>query len=84
MTADKMGGPAFPTPVADDRDCAGRFVSGYGGMTLWDYFAAAALTATRRCTNGATENTRITASIAASIADAMMEERAKRMEQSND
>lgn len=37
------GGPAFPVPVDNDCDCHGRFTSGYGGMTLRDYFAAAAL-----------------------------------------
>lgn len=39
----KNGGPAFPLPVDDDRDCRGLFESGYGGMTLRDYFAAKAM-----------------------------------------
>jgi len=43
MSAIDNGGPAFPLPVQDDRDCNFRFASGYGGMTLRDYFAAAAL-----------------------------------------
>lgn len=36
------GGPAFPLPVKDANCCA-RLDSGYGGMTLRDYFAAKAL-----------------------------------------
>lgn len=40
---DKTGGPAFPLPCQEDIDCAGRAKSGYGGMTLRDYFAAKAL-----------------------------------------
>jgi len=43
MSTVNDGGPAFPMTVEDDRDCAGRFASGYGGMTLRDYFAAKAL-----------------------------------------
>lgn len=35
----KNGGPAFPLPDDDDRDCLGRFESGYGGMSLRDWFA---------------------------------------------
>src|SRR5690606_41040202 len=36
------GGPAFPLPV-EDLQCRSRFESGYGGMTLRDYFAAKAM-----------------------------------------
>lgn len=36
------GGPAFPLPVAD-QECCGRFESGYGGMSLRDWFAAKAI-----------------------------------------
>ena len=36
------GGPAFPLPVNDEQ-CRARFDSGYGGMTLRDYFAAKAM-----------------------------------------
>ncbi len=36
------GGPAFPLPV-EDLQCRPRFESGYGGMTLRDYFAAKAM-----------------------------------------
>lgn len=45
MSTVNDGGPAFPMTVEDDRDCAGRFASGYGGMTLRDYFAAKAMNA---------------------------------------
>ena len=34
------GGPAFPVPVQDDRDCYSRYASGYGGMSLRDWFAS--------------------------------------------
>ena len=37
--------PAFPATVQDDRDCANRFASGYGGMSLRDWFAGQALAA---------------------------------------
>src|SRR5690606_29234698 len=40
----KDGGPAFPLPV-EDLQCRFRFESGYGGMTLRDYFAAKAMAA---------------------------------------
>ena len=36
------GGPAYPLPV-DNEQCRARFESGYGGMTLRDYFAAKAM-----------------------------------------
>lgn len=39
----KDGGPAFPATVQDDIDCAGRYVAGYGGMSLRDWFAGKAL-----------------------------------------
>jgi hypothetical protein len=39
MTTKQDGGPAFPLPV-DDLGCHGLFASGYGGMSLRDYFAA--------------------------------------------
>lgn len=38
----KTGGPAYPLPVNDEQ-CRARFDSGYGGMSLRDYFAAKAL-----------------------------------------
>ena len=44
------GGPAFPLPPSldgeSDREIAyATYTSGFGGMTLRDYFAAAALAA---------------------------------------
>lgn len=36
------GGPAYPLPVNDEQ-CRARFDSGYGGMSLRDAFAIAAL-----------------------------------------
>lgn len=41
MTTDKLetGGPAFPLPCDDDRDCFSRANSGYGGMTTRTYAA---------------------------------------------
>jgi hypothetical protein len=45
MSTPDDGGPAFPRPVQDDRDCAGRFTSGYGGMSLRAYFAGQAMQA---------------------------------------
>lgn len=33
------GGPAYPIPCEDDRDCGPRFESGYGGMSLRQYAA---------------------------------------------
>jgi len=37
------GGPAFPLPVNADIDCAGRFASGYGGISKREWFAGMAL-----------------------------------------
>jgi hypothetical protein len=34
------GGPAFPISLECDMDTGQRFRSGYGGMSLRDYFAA--------------------------------------------
>lgn len=42
MTTKHTGGPAFPLPVAD-QECCGRFESGYGGISMRDYFAAKAI-----------------------------------------
>jgi hypothetical protein len=39
------GRPAFPLPCEADVDCAGRAKSGYGGMTLRQYYAGQALSA---------------------------------------
>lgn len=87
------GGPAFPLPV-EDMQCRSRFESGYGGMTLRDYFAArfaaAMMTATssdhdypnidyQRDVGGPTVAERV-ATIAYRMADAMLKAR----EASND
>ena len=37
------GGPAFPLPVNADIDCAGRFASGYGGISKREWYAGMAL-----------------------------------------
>jgi len=42
MSTQDDGGPAFPIPVDDDRDCVSRIASGYGGMSLRDAMAIAA------------------------------------------
>lgn len=42
MTSKTDGGAAFPLPVNDAR-CRARFESGYGGMSMRDAFALAAL-----------------------------------------
>jgi len=65
-----MGGPAFPV---FPETMAGR-ASAYRGMTLWDYYAAAALSCLGPDRLGKNH-----ASIAAEIADAMLTERRKRM-----
>lgn len=43
------GGSAFPLPVERDQDCFDRLESGYGGMTLRDYFAAKAMQSMAVC-----------------------------------
>lgn len=42
-TEKKTGGPAFPIFCEDHRDLASLASSGYGGMTIRDYFAARAM-----------------------------------------
>lgn len=39
MSERNDGGPAYPVPCQDDRDCGPRFESGYGGMSLRDAMA---------------------------------------------
>ena len=63
-----MGGPAFPVGSGDMRDPT--------GMTLWDYYAAAALAGV----SVNVEHAELAADWAARCADAMIEERAKRTE----
>ena len=72
MSNEKMGGPAFPVGSGDMRDPT--------GMTLWDYYAGAALTGylTDPCATG---NFAVYARDAANQADAMIAERAKRMDE---
>lgn len=43
MTHKHNGGPAFPLPCDDHRDFHAVFESGYGGISIRDYFAAKAL-----------------------------------------
>lgn len=43
MTTKNTGGPAFPLPCDDHRDFNAVFESGYGGLTMRDYFAAKAM-----------------------------------------
>lgn len=65
--------PAFPLPVGD-QECCGRFKSGYGGMSLRDYFAAKALQGLLSGRNYIAEtNVRL----AYEYADAMLKEREK-------
>ena len=74
MSNEKMGGPAFPVGSGDMRDPT--------GMTLWDYYAAAALTGVESANGAGCEilSPEKSAHIAAQLADAMLAERAKRME----
>lgn len=39
MSERNDGGPAYPIPCQDDRDCGPRFENGYGGMSLRQYAA---------------------------------------------
>lgn len=43
MSKEQNGGPAFPSPMQDDRDCHARNESGYGGLSVRDWFAGQAL-----------------------------------------
>lgn len=70
------GGPAFPLPVAD-QECCGRFESGYGGMSLRDYFAAQWLKGYMANPNTPDMTTDKVAQYAYLMADAMLKEREK-------
>ena len=72
------GGPAFTLPVTD-QECCGRFESGYGGMSLRDYFAAKAMQAWVSDASflGTEEHIDKAVSISYGIADAMLKEREK-------
>ena len=82
---DKTGGPAFPSDVAvgpsGDVYASGEY-SGSPGMTLLDYFAAAAMTAywsadLRQEPDMRAHESHV-AAIAYAIADAMLAEKARR------
>jgi len=82
MDNDKMGGPAFPMPMTmmgeESEHIANEPES---GMTLWDYYAAAALNGIEASqgNNGSYVSTsEKVAKIAGERADAMLAERAKR------
>lgn len=73
----KDGGPAFPLPVEDDRDCFSMANSGYGGMSLRDYFAAKAMQgqlAYGKCNDMSTDGV---AAFAYAYADAMLAARSR-------
>ena len=76
-----MGGPAFPVPMTmDDKGNfhhSAEHPDNIGGMTLWDYYAAAALPAFIAHPGCPPEEW---AESAAAQADAMLAERAKRTE----
>ena len=70
------GGPAFPCTVQEDIDCYPRYVAGYGGMSLRDWFAGQALASMD--TDGYTlTGIHRLARRAYDIADAMLAEREK-------
>lgn len=76
MSMRDMGGPAYP--VNDHSELLDE------GMTLWDYYAAAALSRladTRQTNDLPLENARAdnSARLAAKYADAMLEERDERI-----
>ena len=82
MNAPKMGGPAFPVPNSAN-------VNGQEGMMLWDHYAAAALPAvisgllgghTLTANGGEPITEEHIAEQTAEFVDAMLAERAKRME----
>lgn len=75
MSTNNDGGPAFPVPVQEDWQCASRFTSGYGGMTLRDYFAGQSLAGL--CASGAFSMDRC-ARNAYEAADAMLAARERK------
>ena len=89
MSNEKMGGPAFPIPMTMDDE--GNFhhsaehPDNIGGMTLWDYYAAAVLSGTwaGRESDFLAQNEvtyEMVAESAGKLADAMLAERTKRTE----
>ncbi len=80
MTTTNDGGPAFPRPISTDEHATGcNILAGQDGMTLRDYFAAAALTGLlASCTGGdAYTAWPLAAEDAYRMADAMLGERVK-------
>lgn len=70
--SNKGGGLAFPVSLPGWGD------NGASGMTLWDYFAAAALTGVLTADPDDLLTVEQTAVLSARIADAMLAERKKR------
>lgn len=73
MSKEQDGGPAFPSPMQDDRDCYARSKSGYGGLSIRDWFAGQAIA-------GLALDTAPGAAVAEqayTLADAMLEARKK-------
>ena len=81
MRNNNMGGPAFPQTIST-LDGVPTFPAEYGvaGATLWDYYAAAALPECLYTIDGVTRLAVEAADRAGEIADAMLAERNKRME----
>lgn len=77
MTKQNMGGPAFPLTI--ETISATQSLTEAHGMTLWDHYAAAALTG--RCIDGeSTIENDAKAAAADAAADAMLAERQKMMD----
>ena len=71
MSKEQNNKPAFPSPMQDDRDCYARNESGYGGLSIRDWFAGQAIT-------GLAQNPAPEAEVAGwayALADAMLEAR---------
>ena len=75
MSNRDMGGPAFPVFPETETGHAAAF----GGMTLWDYYAAAAVTGGCSSDLERVMTSKEIAQEAARIADAMLAERKRRM-----
>jgi hypothetical protein len=72
------GGPAFPRPFSDNGgDTFERYEMAQDGMSLRDFFAAAALTGLTSDPNVSAGKTKLVAEIAYRFADAMLVEREK-------
>lgn len=71
MSKEQDGGPAFPSPMQDDRDCYARNKSGYGGLSIRDWFAGQAIVGMAMDTNPEA----MIAEFAYDLADAMLKAR---------